>query len=245
MIKLEILGVYLDSISLIESLSFISWQIKQGKQTYIATVNPEFIIEAQNDESFRNILNQAGLAICDGFGLKLAAMVLYSKRLIRVTGVDLTQAILDAKNENFKIYLLGGGEGVAQAVKEKYSQAKIVGAESGGKLDFSYNLEDNIGTIERINRSKANIVLVAFGQVKQEMWIAQNLSKLVNINVAIGVGGTFDYLSGQVSRPPKIIRQLGLEWLYRLVTQPKRASRIFNATVKFSWLVVKSLLAKS
>jgi N-acetylglucosaminyldiphosphoundecaprenol N-acetyl-beta-D-mannosaminyltransferase len=160
--------------------------------------------------------------------------------LERVTGVDLTLELLSGKCPQAQIYLLGGAPGVAEAVKIKYARENIVSAEDGGKLLGNNNeLENNQAILDRINNSGANILLVAFGQIKQEMWLAENLPKLPNIKIAIGVGGTFDYLSGRAKRPPQWLRNLGLEWLYRLIKEPKRWKRIWNATAVFSWLVFR------
>jgi len=237
---MEILGVKIDQIDLNGALPAIGRLIEGEGQHLVVTVNPEFIVEAQKNEAFKKVLNSAQLSTCDGAGLVWAAKLLKQEKLTRVTGVDLTEKLLAT---NFKLYLLGGAEGVAWSVKEKYPQALIVGAESGGKLKKDqWVLENNPAAIERIKQSGAEILLVAFGQVKQEMWIYENLKLMPNIKIAIGIGGTFDYLSGKLKRPPLWLRKLGLEWLYRLVKEPRRAKRIWNATAVFSWLVIKDKL---
>lgn len=243
--KVEILGVKVDKIGLTEAVAkFNDWLSEPG-QSSVATVNPEFIVAAQDDSDFRRILNQTDLATADGAGLIWAGRLLQREKLIRVTGVDLSQELLIGKCPEAKIYLLGGAPGIAEAVKEKFNQGSIVGAESGGKLKAGeWLLEENQAVIERINQSGANILLVAFGQVKQEMWLAKNLSKLSKIKIAIGVGGTFDYLSGRTKRAPLFFRRLGLEWLYRLIQEPKRWKRIWNATAMFGWLVVREKIFK-
>lgn len=228
--KIEILNVKIDQINLTECLNKISEFLTSSKQNYIVTVNPEFVVEAQQNQEFKNVLNNADLATCDGIGLVWAS----GGKLKRVTGVDLTEALL--KQIDCRIFLLGGEGGSAQKLAQNHS-LKIVGAERGGKIDQStWLLDDNNEIIEKINQSGANVLLVGFGQVKQEMWLSQNLAKMPNIKAAIGVGGTFDYLSGNIKRAPRPIRQAGLEWLFRLFTQPHRLGRIFNATFMFFWL---------
>lgn len=233
--KIEILGVNLDQIKFSDILEKISaWQ-KSGGQHFIATVNAEFIVAAQKDYAFKEVLNRADLAICDGMGPAMAAFF-RGQKLWRVSGADLAQKLLE--NPDNKIYLLGGREGITQAVAKKYP-GSVVGAESGGRIDEkTYLLENNDEVISHINQSRAEILLVAFGQVKQEMWIDKSLPRLSNIKVAMGVGGTLDYLSGQAKRAPKIFRLLGLEWLFRLMREPRRVKRIYNATVKFIWLFI-------
>jgi N-acetylglucosaminyldiphosphoundecaprenol N-acetyl-beta-D-mannosaminyltransferase len=135
--------------------------------------------------------------------------------------------------------------GSAEALMTKYPQA-VVGADSQVILQKDYlSLENNAKILAEINQVGAKILLVAFGQVKQETWIAENLKNLPNIKVAIGVGGTFDYLAGQVKRAPSWMRSLGLEWLFRLIMEPQRIGRIWNATVGFSWLVLREKMRKS
>ena len=238
---MEILGVKIDNLKLEDIIQQIDLWLKGERQYLIATVNPEFIIETLNNPEFKNVLNHTALSTCDGAGLVWAAKTLNQQKLIRVTGVDLVEAMFQHQPaDNWKFYLLGGEVGVAEAVQKKYQATAIVGAESGGRLlKDQWLLEDNDKIITSIKNSGANILLVAFGQVKQEMWIHKNLPLLPNIKVAIGIGGTFDYLSGLVPRAPLFLRRLGLEWLYRLITNPKRAQRIWNATVGFSWLVLK------
>jgi N-acetylglucosaminyldiphosphoundecaprenol N-acetyl-beta-D-mannosaminyltransferase len=232
--KQEILGVKIDQVYLGDVLNSVSDFIKSDNQHYIVTINPEFIVESQNNKQFKDVLNNADVATCDGIGLYLAS----GFKLKRVTGVELSQELL--KTDWLKIFLLGGDEDSAKKVAKDNPQT-VVGSERGGAINKKkWTLDDNDEVIKKINKSGANVLLVGFGQVKQEMWIYRNLSKVPNIKIAVGIGGTFDYLSGNVKRAPKWMRELGLEWFYRLITQPSRIGRIFNATFKFLWLVIVS-----
>jgi len=245
--KIEILGVKIDNLSLQEVLEKIKQFLISPNQHFIVTPNPEFLVEAQKDNHFKEILNYADLSCADGVGLLKAAKFL-GKRLQRVTGVDLVWAIceLAAKN-NYSVYLLGGGEMVAakasQNLQEQFPDLKIVGAESGGVVIDPKNIDEEL--INRINDAKPKIIFIALGQVKQEKWIFYHLDKLPSIKLAIGVGGAFDYISGETKRAPKFIRRLGLEWLFRLIIQPERWKRIFNAVIIFPLLVLKSKFIKS
>jgi len=234
--KLKILGVGLDVMNITESIGKISGFLKSENQHYVVTVNPEFLVAAQKNPNFKTVLNQASLAICDGVGLVLAS----GGQLKRVTGVDLSEKLLAGEISGCKIFLLGGAGENAKILMTKYSPI-VVGAETGGLVNSqTWLLDNNEIIIRKINDSGANILLVGFGQVKQEMWLSQNLDKLPNIKVAMGVGGTFDYLSGHTKRAPKFIRVMGWEWLFRLIIQPRRFGRIFNATIKFVWLLTFS-----
>lgn len=229
-------------------------------QHKVATINPEIALLARQDEEFKNTLNGFDINTCDGFGLVLAAKFTDQEEPARVTGVDLTKALLN--DRRFKVFLLGGQPGVAGAVKAKFPEADIVGYDEGGKLEINscgyeapsqsascpqpgtsagfsclYKLQGNDRIVAKINASGANMLLVAFGMKRQEMWIEQNLALMPDVKVAIGVGGTFDYLSGKIRRAPAWMRRMGFEWLFRLLREPKRFGRIFNALVKFSFVI--------
>ena len=138
----------------------------------------------------------------------------------------------EANKNSWKIYLLGGEEGVAKKTASKlqrrYKDLKIVGFEQ----------EPDNKTINRINESKVDILFVAFGAPKQEFWIDKNLNDL-NIKLAMGVGGAFDFISGKAKRAPQIYLDLNIEWLFRLINEPWRFIRIFNATFRFIYIITK------
>ncbi len=242
--KANILGVLIDQLTMAEALDRIEKFLEVGGQHYVVTPNPEMVILAQKDQEFKNILNQADLAIPDGFGLILASIWLGERIKERVTGADLVLQLGEKiENTEYKLFLLGGQSGVAKRaaanLKERFPGLKIVGAEEGveevGKLGYwETNDLDN-----RINQARPDILLVAFGQGKQEKWIYYNLPRLKTVRVAIGVGGTFDYLAGNISRAPKILQKLGLEWSWRLVVEPRRWQRILTAVILFPLAVFK------
>jgi len=240
--KVEILGVKIDNLSLQEVLEKTGQFLDSADQHYIVTPNPEFLVAAQKDQNFKEILNYADIAVADGIGLIKAAKYL-GKRLQRVTGVDLVWAISElAEQKNCPVYFLGGGEMVAasatEVLQQEFPNLKVVGAESGGEIADPQQTDSDL--LNRINDAGPKILFIAFGQVKQEKWIFYHLDKLPSVKLAIGIGGAFDYISGIVKRPPRFIQRAGLEWLYRLIKQPQRWQRIFNAIVIFPLLVVKS-----
>ncbi|MEI6627391.1 MAG: WecB/TagA/CpsF family glycosyltransferase [bacterium] len=233
---IQLLGVKIDGPSKVEALFFIDQAIRQEKQNLIVTVNPEFLVAGVNNPDFRKLLNEADLSLCDGAGIKLFA----GNKVYRVTGVDLVEELLEvsAIDKTYKIFLLGGLANSTGLLLKKYPRANIVGHNTAGKIDNFGNLSNNKEILNQINGSGANIVLVAFGQIKQENWIKKNLSLMPIIKVGIGVGGTFDYLSGNIQRAPKWLRNIGLEWLFRLFKQPKRFGRIISAIIIFPLLLV-------
>ncbi len=242
---IKILGVKINVIDIEQTLSFIKETINSEKQAQIATVNPEFLVEATYDPEFKKILNSCDLNTCDGFGIKLIAKIFYGIDIKRTTGVEITEKLLKSE---YKLFLLGGANGIVEKVAKNFPQAKILGLDSGGKMikvNNSWCLERNETIIEKIKSSGAEILLLALQYNKQEKWIAENLKKLPNIKVAIGVGGTFDYLSGNIKRAPTWLRKIGLEWLFRLIFQPKRWRRIIKATIIFPILVIKENISKN
>ncbi|NUM25392.1 MAG: WecB/TagA/CpsF family glycosyltransferase [Candidatus Buchananbacteria bacterium] len=239
--KIEILGIKIDNLSLQEVLEKIKRFLDSDQQHYVVTPNPEFIVASQTDGHFKEILNYADIAVADGIGLVKAAKF-SGKRLQRVTGVDLVWAVCElAEQINCSVYLLGAKGTVARragtVLQENFKNLTIAGAESGGEINDPKEI--NFDIVNKINASQAKILFVALGHVKQEKWIFYHLDRLKNVKVAIGVGGAFDYISGEVVRAPLFLRRLGLEWLFRLVTQPQRFKRIFNATIVFTFLLIK------
>lgn len=230
----NVLGVRIDEFSFSEVISKITVFLLSDNYHQIATVNPEFILTARRDTEFKDILNQTDINVPDGFGLKCAAIYKRIKIGDRITGVDLTWEIAKiAAEKGYSIYLLGGKKGVAEMTAQRlrylYRNLKIAGTYAG-------NPEEE-GLVQKIIDSKADILLVAFGAPKQDKFIFQHKKEL-KVKVAMGVGGTFDYICGAIPRAPKFMRYLGLEWLYRLIRQPSRFGRIYNAVIKFPFLVV-------
>jgi len=231
------MGINISALNKKETIELINNWVAGEKQRMIVTVNPEFLVLAKSHQQFLNVLQTADLATCDGFGLMLAGLFLEGAKVPRVTGSDLSLELLS--QNNCKLFLLGSTDDVLKRLNKKFAQHNISGYCSGGVIDDNYQLPQQDQIIEQIKASGANLLLTAFGQIKQEIWIKKNLDRMPNIKVAIGVGGTFDFLSGQIKRAPKLMRQLGLEWLYRLIIQPSRILRIWRATAVFGYLVIK------
>lgn len=232
----RILSVRIDALDLQGILSRIGDFLKGSRLHQIATVNPEFVMAAQHDGDFLRILNSTDLNVADGIGLQLAAKIAHVKIGERVTGVDLTWTLARlAAEKGYSLFLLGAAEGVArkagEALVKSVPRLKIAGAYAGAP--------DEDGIVELINDSGADILCVAFGSPKQEKFIFENRDKL-KAKIAMGVGGTFDYIAGVVPRAPLWMRNMGLEWLYRLFMQPKRVNRIITAVVRFPFRVVVS-----
>ena len=205
-----ILGVRVDQVTLNQAVKRVEAWLKQPQKRYIVTPNPEIVMLAQKDQEFKKILNQADLAICDGWGLKLAA-----PKLTRVSGIDLMLALI---KRGHKTLLVGAGPGIAQKAAETL-RTVLVGLPA--RTVLAGISEPDVATI---NRFHPEFLFVALGHGKQERWIAKNLPKL-NVKVAMGVGGALDQIAKPWLRAPACLQACGLEWLYRLMLQPWRLKR--------------------
>ena len=236
-----ILGTKVDDISLEDAVEktaslFLQDGIHQHGQ-YITTPNPEICLHGvKNDQYRRSVLNRSFLSLPDGFGLKLGAFVLGQRLHHRVTGVDFMIGLLErAAQEGWRVFLFGGQKGIAQhcsfVLSKRYAGLQIVGYDEG---DVSHSST----IVEHINKTKPDLVFVALGAPKQETWIAEHVHTMPSVRLAVGVGGAFDFIAGKVKRAPRIFQKLGLEWAWRLYMAPRRARRIYHATLKFLMLVV-------
>jgi len=235
----EILGVKIDGLTTGEVLDFIESKIKQNKSAQIATVNNEFIVEALNNKKFKDVLNSCDLNTIDSTGVKWAIRKKYKENPERLPGSDLFLDICRFSAERgYRIFLLGSQSGVgtlaAQKMIKMFKGLHVVGVNEGKVIDEN-KIEPAL--IDEINSSNADIVFVALGAPRQDLWISNNIKKLKPA-VCIGIGGTLDYVSGKVKRAPKAWRSLGLEWLYRFFMQPKRFTRILKAVVVFPLMVI-------
>jgi len=235
---MQILGVRLDNVKVNEALERVRGFLFDNQQHLVASVNPEMLVLAQKDLEFRQVLNKSDLNIADGTGVVFASYFLGAPLPQRIPGVDFVWQLCElAEKEDKKIFLLGGGNGVAAVavseITKRFPNLKI--ASGGDNLKF-----DDPTLIILVNNFAPQILLVAFGHGRQEKWLAKNLAQLPSVDVGMGVGGTFDFMAGRVRRAPKFFRVLGLEWSWRLITQPWRLKRIFTATAHFCYLVVKS-----
>jgi N-acetylglucosaminyldiphosphoundecaprenol N-acetyl-beta-D-mannosaminyltransferase len=191
----------------------------------IVTVNPEFVMFAQSNPSFLQAINQAALVVPDGIGIVLALRYLRHPTPERVTGVDTVVALAKrCAEQKYRLYLLGAAPGVAELAASRLQEMapglEIAGAYSGSPAPSE---EDEL--IERLRAARADVLYVAYGAPAQDLWIARNRTRLP-VAVAMGVGGSFDFLAGRQRRAPQIMQRVGLEWLYRLYREPWRWRRM-------------------
>jgi N-acetylglucosaminyldiphosphoundecaprenol N-acetyl-beta-D-mannosaminyltransferase len=207
-----------------EALGRIEGFVDEGGPHLVATVNPEFVMRANEDKEFARVLESADLCLPDGTGVVWAARRQGCTMQGPVAGVDMV-ALLAAMcaRRGFPLFLLGAAPGVADelAAKLRSENPDVKVASHPGAPDPSEDAE----TLKLIHEHHTQVLLVAFGHPKQELWV-DRLKNRLGVAVAIGVGGAFDYLTGRVPRAPEWMRKAGLEWSYRLWKQPWRARRM-------------------
>lgn len=237
----KILGVRVDRVSMDETVAMAGRFLASEKQHIIATVNPEFILEARRNPKFREVLNRADLAVADGVGIVILSKVMGWGIRHRVTGVDLCSRLFAlAEQERISVFCFGSQHDVPQKLDallhERHPALQLVGCEHEIGQNGVKRTEDE--TVARINAAKPTLLLVALGAPQQELWIERNLSRMPSVRLAIGVGGAFDMLTGTLPRAPTLFRRLGLEWLWRVIIQPSRVRRIVRATIVFPLTVL-------
>ena len=234
--KTNILGVNVDKVTYDEAVGRIMKMLNEPGNHTVFTPNAEIIYMAYKDDNFCGILNSADLLTADGIGVVYASKILGNSVPERVAGFDVSCGVIEEiAQTGHRLYLLGGKPGVcemaAENLKEEYPLINIVGMHDG-----YFTPEENNTIIDDINMSGADLVFVCLGAPKQENWIFENRSKL-NCHVMMGVGGTLDVLAGTAERAPEIWCDLGFEWLYRLIKEPKRIFRMM-ALPKFAFTVL-------
>ncbi len=215
-------GVNVSPYTYEEIITDLRQRMSRGEKSTIIAVNPEKFMVADKNEELKQLINSSTYQIPDGIGVILASKLKGGHIRSRVTGVDMMERLLKfSADEGKRVFLYGAKEEVVQKaatnIKLKYPAIEIAGVQNGYEKDPQV-------IINKVNDSKADILFVAMGSPKQELWIRENMPKL-NVLTYQGVGGSFDVMSGQVKRAPKIFRQLGIEWLYRLMKEPSRLKR--------------------
>ena len=211
--------------------------LKNNKKMFIVTANPETIMLSDNDEEMNKLLlDKESTLVPDGIGIVKAAKMLNYKIEERITGIDIAEKLLEYGNEfNKSIYLFGAKQEVIdsmhEVIKNNYPNLKIVGSSNG-------YVKDRDSVFKKIIIKKPDIVLVALGIPAQEKLIYKYLDKFEK-GIFVGVGGSFDVMSGHKKRAPKLFIKLNLEWLYRIAKEPKRIKRFKDSNIRFMFKVRK------
>jgi N-acetylglucosaminyldiphosphoundecaprenol N-acetyl-beta-D-mannosaminyltransferase len=222
--SIAILGVPFDSIGLDDAVAEIELMAASGEPHYVVTPNVDFLAQARIDDELRHVLANADLSLCDGMPLVWASRLLGNPLPERVAGSDLVPALLAlAARKGLRVYFLGASEEASaeaiSRVQQQHPTLVIAGRHSPPFRELTTHDNDDIQ--RKIREARPDLVFVAFGCPKAEKWIAQNYREL-GTPVMIGVGATIDFLAGRVRRAPRWMGQVGVEWLFRLVQEPRR-----------------------
>jgi N-acetylglucosaminyldiphosphoundecaprenol N-acetyl-beta-D-mannosaminyltransferase len=225
--QVRILGANIDQVRMDEAMKTIHGFVVSQQPHQVVTVNLDFLRIAQENPEFQGVINRSDLAVADGMPLVWASQWLGTPLPERVTGVELVdECCALAAREGYSIFLLGGAEGVPEAAAakmvERHPGLQIAGTYSPPMGPFSP--EEDAKIVDMIRAAKPQMLFVAFGAPKQDIWIAQHRNTL-GVPVAVGVGGVFNFLTGRVRRAPEWMQRSGLEWLYRVSQEPRRLWR--------------------
>lgn len=241
--EIRVLGVRVHDLDMAAVLDRVREFIQTGKPHMIVTADSSGIVRAQEDEAFRDIVNQADLVTADSSGILIGARWLGTPLKGRVSGVDVAWEMCRmAAAQGFSVYLLGARPGVAEKAADRL-RAVFPGLCIAGTRDGYFSEDEEPAIVESIRRSGACVLLVALGIPRQEKWIHAHLDKL-GVCVAMGVGGSFDVFSGNVKRAPVWMQRHGLEWAYRLSKDPRKISKV-AALPRFIRLVLLEKYCRS
>lgn len=235
-------GVKIDNLSLQESLDYIEKILKGQKSHYIVTPNAAHIVLLQRDKDFKKAYKKASLALPDGMSLVWASRLMKARLKERIAGVDLIFSLCNiAVRKKHLIFLLGTRkETIGKAkniLQQQFPGLQIIGTQNG-------YFKNNQKVIEKINMHQPDILFIGMGFPKQEKWIYKNISQL-NVKVAVTIGGAFDLIAGKVKRAPIWMQNWGLEWLWRLIREPRRLwKRYIIGNTIFIWIVLKEFFKK-
>ena len=209
----------------------IETKLKKGDKIFVVTANPETFIYGEKDNEFNTLLlDKNTTLIPDGIGIVKASQILNYNIKERITGIDLAVKLLEICNEEkYSLALLGASEEVLKkmvnVIGEKYPHIRLIKAENG-------YIEDKDRFFQEIAKSQPDVCLVALGIPAQEKLIYKHIKNMKK-GIFVGVGGSFDVISGTKKRAPKIFQKMNIEWLYRIIKEPKRIKRFYNNNIKF------------
>ena len=240
----RVLNQPIDTFTLDEVVFFAKMALSNPKQLKIVTLNPEMIVNAMKNIELQAAINNANLIVPDGTGIVWAFKTLNKNDLAkieRVPGIELAEKILESANELKKRVAIFGStrtiiEKAAAIMQNKYPDIIIVKTTDG-----YHGIEKDLQVAEEIADENPDLILVALGSPRQEIWIKKH-SDFFPKSILIGIGGSLDVWAGKIKRAPRWFRDNNLEWFYRVVSQPKRTIRILKSLPQFVWMVFKSSL---
>ncbi len=230
-----ILGIEFDAIGIDECRARLVAALDGEEMLTVVTPNPLISLLAADDPEYKKKINSAGLVLADGVGIVSASLRLGCPLPCRITGIDVAEALLeDVKDRGGRVFIYGGRAGVAEEaakrLEERFVGIKVVGTADGYSAT---------SPIEAINSSGAEILFVCLGAPRQETWLCDNRALLKNVKVSMALGGSVDVWSGNIRRAPRILISLKLEWLWRMLREPRRFKDI-PKLIRYRFLTGKS-----
>ena len=225
--RIDVLGVEFDDMDIVEAVELAMSFMDERRCAYAVTPNPEIVLASRKNRKLASAVRAADMVLADGVGVIYASHILGTPIKNRIPGIDFASALMARMSEcGKKVFLLGAKSGVAELAGERLSE-RYPGLDICGVNDGYFEEEDNELVLEKINAQSPDLVLVCLGAPKQEIWMKNN-AELLNAGLMIGLGGALDVYAGVVERAPRKWRKLGLEWLYRLIREPRRIKRMIK-----------------
>jgi N-acetylglucosaminyldiphosphoundecaprenol N-acetyl-beta-D-mannosaminyltransferase len=243
--RIELFGCAIDALTMDETLHRVDEFVASGRPHEHVVVNVNKLIKANRDPELRAIINACDLVNCDGMWVVWASRLLGAPLPERVTGIDLFQKLIARSVEKgWRVFLLGARDEVVARVRDifvaKYPTLQLAGYRNG-----YWKPEDEPAVVASIRNSRPDLLFVAIGSPKKELFLGRNLEAL-GVPFAMGVGGSFDVVAGVAKRAPKWMQQSGLEWFYRFLQEPRRLfGRYFLEGLSFAGLVAKALWCRA
>ncbi|MQL51535.1 WecB/TagA/CpsF family glycosyltransferase [Desulfofundulus thermobenzoicus] len=232
--QINLLGARVDVVDLAGAVERIAGFVQSGIPHQVVTLNPEILYRAQREPALLSLINGADLVTADGVGVVWAAKVAGTPLPERVTGIDLMLALVArAAAEGWRVFLLGASPGVAEEAARRL-QEKHPGLLVAGTMHGYFPPAGEPEVVEMIRTARPHLLFVGLGAPKQEQFIAR-YKQALGVSAAMGVGGSFDVIAGKVARAPAWMRRMHLEWLGRLIREPRRFKRML-VLPRFAWL---------
>jgi N-acetylglucosaminyldiphosphoundecaprenol N-acetyl-beta-D-mannosaminyltransferase len=243
--KVEILGIKVNCLGMAETIAAVEKFITESTPHIVITPNVDHLIKTREDKEFKHIYERADLAVPDGVPLLWAARFLGTPLVERVNGTDLFEALCErAAARGYRIFFLGAAPGIAaeaaRKLTERHPDLKVVGTYSP-PFDFFNSFTENQKIETMIRAAQPDILFVGLGAPKQEKWIYRHMHK-IQVPVSIGIGASFEYVAGVTARAPLWMQRFGLEWLHRVLENPRRYLKRYVADLAFFPLVATQKL---
>ena len=239
-----VFGCPIDHLTYESALNRVSEMVAAGKPSRLGAVNAAKLIKMETDPALAQAVTSSEVILPDGMGAVIAGWLLCGVKLKRVTGIDLMEKMVEqAAQKGYRLYFLGAKPEVLAAMKDKFKE-RFPGLQIAGSHHGYFDEKDEPALVDSIRSTNPDILFVGMGTPAKELWIDRNYAKS-GARVSMGVGGSFDVFSGKVQRAPRVMQNLGLEWFYRFMQEPRRMwHRYFVTSIKFFFKVLAGFVRR-